>query len=213
MDGGQIAIHTPKAAFSINALQELMLIRLCQSSLVALSLALIPTMTNAQSLTREPEETGADALENVAEFSGLLLVQPDPVAQVGGAMAACALAVSDPDAAKALFTDAGWTGQPAEDGETIFAATGDATTFVSILDAGTYCALTTTAMGTADAMKNYFDVTNAIGWPPFDWADDGNLGCLQADMDADLHAQITAANDECASETDAKITFTIPEGN
>lgn len=187
--------------------------RLTRTSLFALSLALLPALSHAQSLVREPEATGAEALENVAEFSEVLLEHSDPVAQVNGAIAACALAVDDPDAAKDLFLNGGWTGQPAEEGETIFAAPSAAATFVAITDEGSYCTLTTTAMSTADAMKNFFDVTNAIGWPPFEWEDDGNLGCLQADMDADLHVLITAANDECASEADAKITFTYPEGN
>lgn len=183
------------------------------SSLFAVALAIGPTLASAQSLVREPEATGADALENVAEFSGYLLVQPDAVAQLGGAIATCALAVSDPDAAKALLTQAEWAGQPAEDGETIFAANGDTSTFVSITDEGGYCSLITTMMGTSDAMKNFFDVTNAIGWPPFEWADDGNMGCMQADMDEDLYAEITAANEECASQTDAMIIFTTLESN
>ncbi len=168
-------------------------------------------IAQAQSLTREPEASAEAALAHVGEVAAPLLGHTDSVARLGGAMAVCALAVGDPDAAKALLTQGGWLVQPAESGESIFADTGDGVSFVAITDAGGECSVVTTALGTADAQKNYFDMTNAIGWPPFDWTDDGNMGCMTAPMDAQLTAEITAANGDCTSAQDAMVTFTTGE--
>ena len=135
----------------------------------------------------------------------------DALARVTGAMAACTLAVSDPKAATTLLQDAGWLAQPAEAGEVIFADTADAATFATMADQGGDCSVSTTVSGTADVMKNFFDTTDALGWPAFDWADDSGQGCLTASLDAALAVAITGTDGTCPSPDTATITFTAPQ--
>ncbi len=157
------------------------------------------------------DSTAEDALARVADVAAPVLAHQDAMARVTGAMAACMLGVGDPEGAITLLQDAGWLGQPGEEGETVFADTGDAATFVTLADDGGDCSVMTTVSGTADVMKNFFDTTLALDWPAFDWADDSGEGCLTADMDATLAVAITGADDSCPSPDSAKISFTIPE--
>lgn len=187
-------------------LQEPLLTRLCLSSLIALGLALGPTL--AQEVMGDG--TVEQSLVRIPDVAAKVLNHEDAMARVTGAMAACILSVSDPKGAITLFQDAGWIGQPAEDGDTVFADTKDAETFVTILNNGGGCVITTTASGTADVMKNFFDTTDALGWPPYDWADDGNMGCLNAALDKDLLAVIAGNGDACTSPDGATIHITIP---
>jgi hypothetical protein len=78
-------------------------------------------------------------------------------------------------------------------------------------DQGGECMVSTTVSGTADVMKNFFDTTDALGWPAFDWADDSGQGCLTATLDAALAVAITGADGTCPSPDTATITFTAPQ--
>ena len=166
----------------------------------------------AQLAHAQEDSTVADALARVPVVAPTVLSHADAMARVTGAMATCILAVSDPSAATALLQGAGWLAQPAEAGEAVFADTAEAATFVTLLDSGGECAVSTTVSGTADVMKNFFDTTLALDWPAFDWADDSGQGCLSATMDASLAVSITGADGTCPTgSAAATITFTAPQ--
>lgn len=176
---------------------------------ITLAATLLATM--AAPMAHAQDSTVADALARVPAVAAPVLAHSDAMARVTGAMAVCTLAVSDPKAAATLLQDAGWLAQPAEAGEVIFADTADAATFASIADQGGECSVSTTVSGTADVMKNFFDTTDALGWPAFDWADDSGQGCLTASLDAALAVAITGADGTCPSPDTATITFTAPQ--
>ncbi len=155
--------------------------------------------------------TVEQSLARIPDVAAPVLKHEDAMARVTGAMAACILSVSDPKGAITLFQDAGWIGQPAEDGETVFADTQEGATLVTILNDGGDCVINTTVSGTADVMKNFFDTTDALDWPAYDWADDGNMGCMNAPLDDDLLAVITGAGDACTSPDAATVHITIPQ--
>ena len=155
--------------------------------------------------------TVAQALARVPEVSARVLNYDDDMARATGAMAVCTLAVSDPTKGIALLKGAGWLIQPAEAGETVFADNRDGVNVVTIVNDGGDCTVNTKASGTADVMKNFFDTTDALGWPPYDWTDDGNLGCLNAPLADDLLAVVTGKDDACTSPDGATVHFTNPQ--
>lgn len=186
-----------------------MLTRLCLSSLLVLGLAFGPNVVHAQDAM--DDATVEKSLALVPQVSARVLNYDDAMARATGAMAVCTLAVGAPEEGIALFKDAGWISQPAEEGETVFADNDKGITLVTIVNDGGSCTINTTASGTSDVMKNFFDTMDALNWPAIDWTDDGNLGCLNAPLSPELLASITGKDGACTSPDGATVYFNIPQ--
>lgn len=175
------------------------LFRIATAALTLMATA--PVAAHAQSV----EESLAKAVDTAKT----VLNHQDGLARATGAMAICTVAVGAPDTAIAALKDAGWSGDKDDEGDIAFDYQGNDETVVTIDPKGGYCIVETSAAGTSDAAKNFFDVTDALNWPPYDWNDDGDLGCYKLALDPGLQVAISGPGDACKSDTDAVLEFFV----
>ena len=128
---------------------------------------------------------------------------PNRDTALAGAMVACATGVTDPDAADAAFTGAGW--EKFEDEGSWSYISGDLTVMMWTVPG--FCMVEDATTGT-DAMADTFLGLSNV--PP-DEATDAD-GCRTFLMDGSITATLTGPGNDpvCTSETGAAMRFALP---
>lgn len=172
-----------------------------------LGLALLPALPAAAQ-----DDFDLDALlAQIPVVAGMLLDDPERDNRFGGALAACMIGATDPQAAIGALEAAGWNPMEGADGTLGFDFDGTFAETVTVALEPGFCMVESTSYGTAEALQILVLMAEALEIPRFELSPGSAGECAYAEMALGISAQLSGEGNDpaCTSETGSAIRFAI----